>query len=386
MIIIEKPYVSELLIDTIVQNDWAVLGNAAVEEAEIEEGALNIISSEDAKNYYLAQEFPLIYSNSESAIPWIADNLPQSNLTRYIKLFKDKITFREMLKDFYPNFYFKSATLEELKGMKPNDIKFPIVVKPSVGFLSAGVHKINDSKEWKDVISSLEKEMKNASTKFPTHVVNSSQYILEEVIEGDEYAVDAYFDRNGEPVILNIFQHPFLNSKDVADRIYLTSAGIMIKYMAKFGILLRNIGKKENIRNFPMHIELKVTPENKIIPIEINPMRFAGWCTTDLAKYAWNINVYEHFYYQKRPDWTNILSNSGKEVYYFSMAEVPSDMDNSKIKKIDYESFLSNYSNVLEVRKINPKQNPIFAIVFGSTTDKKEVIRILSLKMQDFID
>lgn len=385
MIIIEKPYASEFLIDTIVQNDWGVLDNTAVEEADIEEGAFDLISSDIAKNYYLTQEYPLIYSNSENAITWVLKNLPDSNLSNYIKLFKDKIAFREMLQEMFPDFYFKAVEFDELKKMTPDGIRFPVVVKPSVGFLSFGVHTIKVSKEWKDVISQLEKEMRMAAMMYPNHVVNSTKFLIEEMIEGEEYAVDAYFDRDGEPVILNIFQHPFLNSKDVSDRIYLMSVGIMTKYMAKFGLLLREIGQLKNIKNFPVHIELRVTKDGKIIPIEVNPMRFAGWCTTDVAKYAWGINVYEYFYDQKKPNWNEILANATRDVFYFSMAEVPANFDRKKYKGFEYERFLSNYSNVLEVRRINPLDNPLFAIIFGSTTSKEEVVKILSLKTQDYI-
>ena len=279
MIIIEKPYASEFLIDSIVQNDWPVLENETVKGADIEEGAFDLVSSNVAKNYYLTQEFPLIYSNSENAITWVLDNLPDSNLSSYIKLFKDKVAFRELLKEMYPNFYFVSANLEELKAISAKEIKFPVVVKPAVGFLSFGVHTVNNEKEWSDVITRLEKEMRQASMMYPSHVVNSSKFIVEELIEGEEFAIDAYYDRDGEPVILNIFQHPFLNSKDVSDRIYLMSAGIMIKYMSRFAILLRDIGNLKNIKNFPMHIEVRVTKNGDIIPIEVNPMRFAGWCT-----------------------------------------------------------------------------------------------------------
>ena len=116
MIILEKPYVSEFLIDTIVQNDWAVLENQAVDNADIEDGAFDKIPSEVAKNYYLTQEYPLIYANSENAITWVLENLPDSNLSSYIKFFKDKIEFREMLKELYPDFYFKAIDFEELKN------------------------------------------------------------------------------------------------------------------------------------------------------------------------------------------------------------------------------------------------------------------------------
>lgn len=385
MIIIEKPYASEFLIDTIVQNDWPVLENDAVKDADIEEGAFDLVPSDIAKNYYLTQEYPLIYANSENAITWVLDNLPNSNLSSYIKLFKDKIAFREMLKELYPDFYFKAVDFQELKKMPVDDIKFPVVIKPSVGFLSFGVHTVKEQREWKDTIALLEKEMKQAAQMYPGHVVNSSKFIIEEMIDGEEFAIDAYYDRDGEPVILNIFQHPFLNAKDVSDRIYLMSTGIMVKYMAKFAILLREMGQLKNIRNFPMHIEIRVTSDGNIIPIEVNPMRFAGWCTTDVAKYAWGINVYEYFFNQKRPDWNNILANSGKEVFYFSMAEVPSELDRKRIKGFEYERFLSNYSNVLEVRRINPKDNPLFAIIFGSTHNKEEVLKILALKTKDYV-
>ena len=385
MIIIEKPYVSEFLLDTIVQNDWNVLDNEAVQEADIEEGALELVSSQDAAKYYLTQEYPLIYANSENAITWVLQNLSDSNLSSYIKFCKDKILFREMLQEMYPDFYFKSATLEELKTMQLADIRFPVVVKPAVGFLSFGVHTVNDANEWKDVLGKLEKEMRQAAMMYPQHVIGASKFIIEELIVGEEYAVDAYYDRDGEPVILNIFQHPFFNSKDVSDRIYLMSAGIMIKYMAKFGLILRDIGRLKNFRNFPMHIELRVKEDGTIVPIEINPMRFAGWCTTDVAKYAWGINPYECFFNQEMPDWNTILANSRKEVYYFSMAEVPFGLDRSKIKGFEYDRFLSNYSNVLEVRRINPKENPLFAIIFGSTTNKDEVVNILSLKTEDYV-
>ena len=385
MIILEKPYASEFLIDTIVQNDWPVLKNDAILEADIEEGAIDLIPSEVAKNYYLTQEYPLIYTNSENAISWVLENLPASNLSDYIRLFKDKIAFRELLKELYPDFYFESVEFSDLKNMPPDNVKFPVVIKPAVGFLSFGVHTVRTDKEWTDTIKRLESEMKEAEALYPDNVVNSSKFIIEQLIEGEEFAIDAYYDRDGEPVILNIFQHPFFNEKDVSDRIYLMSTGIMIKYMAKFALLLREIGELKNIRNFPMHIEIRVTSDGTIIPIEVNPMRFAGWCTTDVSKYAWGINVYECFFNQTRPDWNRILSEGRKEVYYFSMAEVPQGIDKNRLKNFDYNGFLKNYSNVLEVRRINPLCNPLFAIIFGSTTSKDEVVKILSLKTTDYI-
>ncbi len=384
MIILEKPYVSEFLIDTVVQNNWLVLENEPVMMSGFEEGALNLITTGKAVEYFSDIEYPLIYSNSENSINWVIENLPDSNLSRYIKLFKDKIEFRKMLSELYPEFFFKESNLEELKNIPLEELKYPFVIKPSVGFLSFGVHTVHDDKDWKTVIAVLEREMKEAQELYPENVINSSKFILEEYISGDEYAVDAYYDSNGVPVILNIFNHPFLDSKDVRDRIYIMSAQIMMKYMAKFAILLKQIGDKNNIRNFPLHIELRITSDDKIIPIEVNPMRFAGWCTTDVSKYAWGINVYESFLNQTKPNWNEILASATSKIYYFSMAEVDSNIDRTKIRAFDYDGYLAYFSNILELRRINPKKNPLFAVIFGSTDNEAEIQTILKLKTKDF--
>ena len=386
MFILEKPYISEFFIDTIIKNDWPVLDNTVIREANIEDGAFVLWDSKKAAEYYSQLEFPLIYSDSENAISWILDNLPDSNLSSYIKLFKDKILFRELLKQIYPNFYYRAVDYEMLQHIIPRDVRYPVVLKPAVGFLSFGVHTIHNDNEWYEALELLKKEMQIASSLYPDNVINSSNFIIEEMIEGEEYAIDAYYNQNGEAIILNIFQHPFLDEKDVSDRIYIMSKEIMTKYLEKFSGLLTQIGNLKNIHNFPMHIEVRVTKDRNVIPIEINPMRFAGWCTTDVAKYAWGINVYEYFYNQMKPDWNTILTNANDEIFYFSMAEVPSDIEKKKIKSFDYNKFLANYSNILELRKINYKDNPLFAVIFGSTKDKQEIRRILALKTKDYIN
>ena len=385
MFIIEKPYVSEYMIDTIINHDWAVLDNDTIENCGMEEDAFRLWSTQKAANTYLLQEYPLIYSNSENALDWVTENLPKSNLTNYITLFKDKIAFREKIKELYPNFYYESIDYQDINYVKKEDYKYPLVLKPSVGFLSYGVHVIENSSNWDDEIKKMHKEFASAKSNFPEVVVNTTKIIVEEFVDGEEYAIDAYFDRNGTPVILNIFHNLHGTNNDVKDRLYVTSASIMIQYMAKFAQLLRELGELINIKNFPMHLEVKVNSNGEIIPIEVNPMRFAGWCTTDIAKYAWGINVYECFNAQTFPDWNSILATAGRETYYFSMIEIPQDYPKSSIRGFDFNRFLSNYSNVLELRHINYQNNPLFGIVFGSTISEKELQTILNLDISKFI-
>ena len=379
MIILNKPYVSDFLVETIKKNGFSVLDN---EIARNYFDIKDLTSSDEAVELSSGE---LIYSNSENSIDWVLENLQNSDISRMIKISKDKVLFREALKKIYPDYYFNKVKLSKLKEIKQQELRFPFVLKPSVGFLSFGVYPVKNETEWKNVIEKLNDDIKKLEGFFPKSVVNMSDFIIEEMIEGEEYALDAYYDKNGEAVILNIFHHPFFDDQDVSDRAYYTSKGIIQKYHDKLKLLLDKIGKEIGYKNFPFHIELRID-KDKIIPIEINPMRFCGWCITDIAQNAWNINVYEYFLKQLKPNWHEILKNSTDDYFYFTMGDIPSSIDKSKIKSINYDKYLKNISNPLVIRKIDYKNNPVFAIVFARTKSIDEIKNILKLDMKEFID
>lgn len=58
-------------------------------------------------------------------------------------------------------------------------------------------------------------------------VLDTGKFIIEENIEGEEFAVDAYFNSKEKPVILNILKHIFSSENDVSDRVYFTSKSVM---------------------------------------------------------------------------------------------------------------------------------------------------------------
>jgi len=115
-------------------------------------------------------------------------------------------------------------------------------------------------------------------------------------------------------------------------------------------------------------------------------MRFCGWCITDIAQNAWGINVYEYYFKNIKPNWNEILLNSSDDYFYFTIGDIPANINRSKIKSIDYESYLKNISNPLDIRKIDYKTKPVFAIVFGKTNDYKEIEDLLALDMNQFIE
>lgn len=383
MFILNPPYVSELLKETIEKNTYFLLkNNTAIEEM----GSYNcLLDTCEAVEKIKSNGNFKIYTNSEDAIEWISENLSFTDIPEQISLFKDKIKFRNLIKEIYPDFYFEEITIEEFKKLDGKKLKYPFIFKPAVGFLSFGVYPVNNENDFECVVNTIEKDIENIKGFFPVEVVNTSKFIIEEMIKGDEYAIDAYFNEDGEAVILNIFYHPFLDENDVSDRVYYTSKEIITKYEPIFRKVIQEIGTKAKLKNFPMHIELRMN-NNDIIPIEVNPMRFAGWCDTDLAYFAYGINIYEYYMENKKPDWEKILSGKENELYFFTGAEIPNNIDKKRIKAFNYEQYLSNIKNPLEIRITDFRKKPLFAVVFGKTRDIKEIKDLLELNITKYIE
>lgn len=380
MILLEEPYVSDFLIDTIQKNSFNVLQNDFACQYIPEN---QLISSVLAVKCYTDNN-ELFYTNSENAIGWIAKNLSGTKLAAMIDLCKNKAAFRRKIRPLYPDYFFEECTFQQLRTLDTATLKFPLILKPSVGFLSFGVYPVKNAEEWAATLNTLALEIEKIRGVFPDEVVDINNFIVEELIDGEEFAMDAYFDGNGKSTILNIFKHPFFNEKDVSDRAYYTSKAIIETYLEPFQSILDKIGKTLDFQNFPFHLELRVNG-NKIIPIEMNPLRFCGWCITDMAQHAWGINVYEYYFKQLKPDWKNILKNADDELYYFTMAEVPSDIEKEAITHIDFCNYLQHIKKPLEVRKIDHTTKPVFAIVFAKTPSVDEIKNMLRLDMHRFI-
>jgi len=384
MILLDKPYVSQFLKDTILQYNFPALDTGDI----IEDGEIALISPEEIIQEFKNEPNSRLYTNSENSINWVSTHLAFTKLPEYINLFKNKIEFRKLIKSIYPDFFFKEVSLQDLDQLNLDELPMPFIIKPAVGFLSLGVHKVVNKQEWLKVKQNIHKEFTNAKSLFPIEVVNASSFIIEEVIAGDEFAFDAYFDENGEAVVLGISQHLFASEKDVSDRVYFTSKELIQTYLPLFTQFVESLGKRADIRNFPVHIEVRVDNKGKLVPIEVNPMRFGGWCTTaDLTHLATNLNPYHCFLNNIKPDWNQILEEMDDEIYSLIILDNPTGIPSDNIEQFDYEKLLEQFSNPLELRKIDYKTYNIFGMLF--TQSKKddfiEIEDILVSDLREFI-
>lgn len=313
--------------------------------------------------------------NAEIGMEALNEFLPEHHITRMANIFKNKMAFRKLLASKYPDFFYQSCTFTELKEMDVNALPFPIVLKPIVGYGSEGVYKFNDSKSLENFIHTYQ-TMK---------AEQEMEFILEQYIDGNEFAVDFYYDEAGEPVILNIFARKFKDSNDVGDRIYYTSKDTLSSYMTPFYQYLKDFGESFHLKMMPLHIELRVNVAQQIVPIEVNPLRFAGEGTTELGYYAYDVNPYDYYFNRRKPDWESILSNMDDAIYSFTCAEVEKGVEPSQVEAIDHSALKKEFQEILDYRMLPLDGRATFAVIFFKSESDAEHEHILNLDFMNFI-
>ncbi len=373
MFFLDKPFVSDFFKETVRDHAIPVVDTEISRTLGLYPGT-KIISETEAIDIILEPGEQMIYTTSENALGWIINNLPFSNIVEKIEIFKNKVAFRELTRSLVPDFYFQAVKMADLASMPYPGLDQPLIIKPATGFMSEGVHKVFDAADWDQTKDRILTDRENSSDLYPPEVVDSTSLIIEECIEGEEYAVDAYFDGNSEAVILNILKHTFSSSDDVGDRVYTSSADIINENLSEFTTFSTSIGKLAGVRNFPAHIELRKDAAGTLVPIEINPLRFGGWCTTaDLTYHAFGFNPYVYYYSQMKPDWKEILKDKSGKLYSIIILDNSTGIEPERISGFDYQKLLSDFENPLELRKFDYKEYPVFGFLFTETSVENEV-------------
>ncbi len=387
MILIDAPYVSDFLKTTIREHDLPVVGTKAAAAFGFDAGP-QVISEDEAVARVRAAVHPRLYTNSENAIGWIARHLAFTDLPEKIDLFKDKLRFRRLTQALYPDFFFREVRREDLDDLDATTLPAPFIIKPAVGFFSMGVYKVADAAAWPETLAAIHAEMDALRGLYPPEVMDAASFIIEQNIAGEEYAFDAWFDGAGRPHIAGVYKHLFSSDADTSDRVYVTSRAIVEANLARFTDFLAEIGRLTGVQDFPLHTEVRITPDGDLLPIEINPMRFGGWCTTaDMTAYAYGLNPYVAYLHEQPPDWPALLADKGDEVYAMIVLDNSAGVPGADIAAFDYQRVAAGFDHVLDVRAIDWRAWPVFGFLFvrSSGEDAPELRRILASDLREFV-
>ncbi len=380
MIILTKPYVSSTLTSTLSQYDCPVF---LADQVHVDPAhTLNAVSEQSFFDHYMQTECTPLLCNSEASLAYIGKHLADTPLWENIQLFKNKAAFRQRMQKHYPQFYYRTISLSEWDNVDPEQLPYPIIVKPATGYSSIGVHRVENAKQWDKLNHSMEQSLASGSSMYSKDVINAKQLIIEQWIPGEEYAVDAYFDDEGVPVILNIFTRKFQHDGDTSDRIYYTSKQVISRMLEPITAFLTLIGSEMNLRNFPLHAEVRSTPSGDILPVEVNPLRFAGVGTTELGIHVYGINSYAYYFEKKKPNWSQKLAEMDDAVYSFFCAEY--DLEEAQtLHGFDHERFKQQFSYILEYR-IMPSSINTLAVVFYRSPSALENHRLCKLDLKPY--
>ncbi|AEE19789.1 ATP-grasp domain-containing protein [Dokdonia sp. 4H-3-7-5] len=385
MFLIDKPFASDFLIATIKENNYPIIATP-VAKSIAQDDTLNWIDEQDAVAIYKDNPDTTLYSNSENALVWIEQHLGDSTLARQINILKDKVQFRELTKSLFPDFHFQKLSLTDVHLLDSAILKFPFVIKPSVGFFSIGVHIIQDQNDWEKAKKELHPE--KLKSIFPKDVLDTTYFIIEEFIQGEEFAIDYYHNANGEVVILNILHHLFSSGKDTSDRVYCTSKDIITSHSVAIHEFLSALGQELQLKNFPAHAEIRIDASGKITPIEVNPLRFGGFCTTgDSLGITVDFNSYVCFRESKKPNWDQIFKGKEDKVFSIIILDNSTGIPAESIKSFDYEKIATKFEKPVLVRPLDIHSYPVFGFIFTETNpdNERELTDILTSDLKEYV-
>ena len=387
MIILDEPFVSDFVLQTIRDNGLPVLENKMAR-------SLNLcqlpacLSTEAAGAAYRSGDIRRLYTTSEHALGWISEHLADTDLPEKVGMFKNKVRFRELSAGQYPDLYYLAVDAGDLASVDINQVPFPFIIKPAVGFFSLGVHKVSTPDQWPRVRDAILLSLSTATQDMPTSVLDNSQFIIEGVIDGEEYAVDAYYDSSGNPVVLNILEHLFASEHDVSDRVYVSSREIVMGNLGPIEAYLKALGRWSGLRDFPVHVELRRTGAGDLVPIEVNPLRFGGWCTTaDMTAVAYGFNPYLYYFNDRKPGWDEIFRQRPDDVYSIIVLDNTTGVPGSQINGFNYDGVGAALSCPLQIRSVDFRKHPVFGFVFAKTPahDMSELENMLTSDLTEFL-
>ena len=363
MVILDAPVASDPLLGWLADSQHPVLANGFSRQLA-RSHRLNLVGPDEAAARIDGGE--RVYTNSENALAWLLEHTASDNLKETIRLFKDKAAMRERLSPLNPGLFFATFDRAELEAVDIGDLPLPVVLKPAVGFCSMGVYVIEERGDWARAVADIARREADWRARYPESVVGGDAYLVEGYLGGTEYALDMYYDEQGRAHLLNVLRHDFAGPEDTSDRLYLTNDAIVGAMAGRFVEWLDAVNEAVGARSFPVHVEVRVDGD-AIVPIEFNPLRFAGLGGTDVAYYGVGLRTYAAYLEDEPVDLAALYGAHPGQTFSMSLLNPAPTADLAR--PFDYDALAARFSHVLSFARFDPDVTGSYGFLFLRTDE-----------------
>ena len=365
-------------------NDKIFIITSGVEAGTIETmpvaAGMELIRNEDLLESDLT--FPgdqKVCITSEYSLSIVTGRLDQKRKNA-VEALKDKLRFRELFRDIYPDYSFRSVKSTEIKNL---EVTRKLVLKPTRGIFGTAVRIIGPETDFQMLNDELDAEIEKNTKVYPDSVLSGGDFILEDFIEGEEYAVDMFYDSGGNPCIVNIIHHPAPQNEAYLHMLYNSSKDAFDKMYDKSKMFFLELNKLLKVTNFAMHSELRLWNE-KVCPIEINALRFGGMGLCNLVYYSLRINPFLCFLNDLEPDWNTIWKGKEEKIYSFFIAYNGAGIKTDQFMPLP-EKLKSCFTHVLLEQRFDHRLQLAFGIYFLEET-KENIQKLLEIEFDEFFE
>lgn len=319
---------------------------------------------------------------SETSLNLVKSRLKDVAQMKALELLKDKFECRKILKEIYPDYFFQQVNLKEISTAK---VDRRCVIKPQKGFFGTAVLEIDAQSDMQQIQQQMHDEVSKNTKLFSEDVITTQSFIIEQFIEGEEYAVDMFYDENGEPVIVNLYHHPMPKHSEYLQMLYYTSKEVFDDIYEKSITFFTALNKKLEVKNMALHAEFRLK-ENAYLPIEINPMRYGGMALGTMVYHCLGVNPYATFANSSTIDWSAIwASPEHKDAVYAYMIAYNGKTVDVTLRKPNIDKFTAEFTKVLK-SNIYPYQNQLTFGTFVLKETKEHLNHILQLDFDDYFE
>jgi hypothetical protein len=326
-----------------------------------------------------------VYVPSETSLSIVMDRMQDQEYVQGINKLKNKYFCRQVIAPLYPDFYFAKASLADIPNLDLQGKK--VIIKPLKGFFGTGVRQADSTTDLVKLAQEMEAEVKASAKFFPESILTQNEYIIEEYIEGQEFAVDMFFDQEGNPAIMNIYFHPQPAVSDYFHLMYYTNKGIFEDYSATFINFFKELNKIMQLKSFPIHAEFKLQA-GVMVPIELNPMRYGGFGLSDLTYNSFKLQPITAYFDNVHPNWYAIWDIRKENNYAWILAYNGKDIDIEEFppNHDKFLAYLEDNSQLIDYVKLDHKSNPVFALAYVYNQNLSKLTQLLDTEFNNFFD